>query len=60
YQIRISLTNIIIHMESGASVHGSIGKQEKREIDLHGERAKITKRNENICDVAEIAFMSDY
>ncbi|EMK9522582.1 hypothetical protein V8774_002750 [Shigella boydii] len=59
YQMGMSLKNIILPMESGAYVYGAIGKLEKPEIDLQGVRAKITKRNESICDVAEIAFMSD-
>lgn len=59
YQMGMSLKNIILPMESGAYVYGAIGKLEKPEIDLQGVRAKITKRNESLCDVAEIAFMSD-
>lgn len=59
YQMGMSLKNIILPMESGAYVYGAIGKLKKPEIDLQGVRAKITKRNESICDVAEIAFMSD-
>ncbi|WNL70646.1 hypothetical protein RNQ29_24125 (plasmid) [Escherichia coli] len=59
YQMGLSLKNIILPMESGAYVYGAIGKLEKPEIDLQGVRAKITKRNESLCDVAEIAFMSD-
>ncbi|EOL9792664.1 hypothetical protein ACNAMJ_004765 [Escherichia coli] len=58
-QFHFSLKNLILPLDSAAQVYATLGKFEKPEIDLQGVRAKITKRNESICDIAVTALMTD-